>query len=77
MKGLLGPGVFEPRKPPTKLEILRRRIFVGGTLWIAGVVLLGEALGDSPLIGIFGIVGWLFLFGLTIRYIQLFFKKGE
>ena len=76
-KGLLGPEVFKPKKPPTELKTLLKKIFVGGFLWIAGVVLLGETLGDSPVVSIFAIVGWLFLFGLMIRYFQLFFKKGE
>ncbi len=80
MKGLLGPRFYQPRQPPTKLQILRRQFFVGGILWMAGVMLLGTLFEHSPLsiiASVFAIGGWFALLWLNVRYFYYFVYRDD
>lgn len=80
MKGLLGPQFYQPRQPPTKLQVLRRQFFVGGMLWIAGVMLLGTLFEGSPLsiiASVFAIGGWFALMWLNVRYFYRFVFRDD
>ena len=80
MKGLLGPRFYQPRRPPTKLQILRRQVFVGGILWMAGVMLLGSLFENSPLsiiASVFAIGGWFALLWLNVRYFYYFVYRND
>jgi hypothetical protein len=80
MKGLLGPTFYQPRQPPTKLQVLRRQAFIGGLLWMAGVMLLAALLEDSPLAiiaSVFAIGGWFVLMWLSVRYFYYFALKRD
>ena len=50
-------------------------IIVGGALWIAGVYGVGELAGDSVLVLLVALGGWLVLAALTARYTRAFFSK--
>lgn len=77
MKGLLGPQFYQP---PTKLQVLRRQFFVGGMLWMGGVMLLGALFEGSPLsviASVFAIGGWLALLWLNVRYFYRFVFRDD
>ena len=50
-------------------------IMVGGFLLIGGTYLLFKVFGDSHLIAILAIGGWLVLMGSIARYFRLWEKK--
>jgi hypothetical protein len=80
IKGLLGPNFYQQKKP-TKLQIFRRQIIIGGILWIIITPLLSILFDHAPLsiiadVFIFG--GWLILMLLNLRYFYRFaFKKTK
>jgi hypothetical protein len=81
IRGLLGPRFYQPKKPPTKLQVLRRQIFVGAFLWMGGLWLLGFVFHRpslSAITSVFAVGGWLILMGLNLRYFYYFaFKKED
>ena len=80
MKGLLGPRFSQPRQPLTKLQIFRRQVFIGGLLWMAGVMLLGalfEHSSFSIIAGVFAVGGWFVLLWLNVRYFYYFVYRKD
>ena len=80
IKGLLGPRFYQPRQPPTKLQILGRQALIGGVLWMVGVLLLGSLFEHSPLsiiAGVFAAGGWFALLWLNVRYFYYFVYKKD
>lgn len=80
MKGLLGPRFYQPRQPPTKLQILGRQALVGGVLWTLGVALLSTLFEHSPLsiiAGVFAVGGWFALLWLNVRYFYYFVYRND
>ena len=80
MKGLLGPRYYQPRQPPTRLQILGRQALVGALLWTVGVALLGSIFGHSSLsiiAGVFAAGGWFALLWLNVRYFYYFVYRDD
>ena len=54
---------------------------MGAALWIGAIWLLALAFGDTPAVGPFigflGLVGWLILVGMNIKYFKMFFSKDD
>ena len=51
-----------------KNNSFRREIVLGGFLFIFGFLALSQVLGDSPLLKIIFIGGWLVIAGCVIKY---------
>ena len=80
IKGLVGPRFYQPRQPPTRLQILGRQAFVGTLLWIVGVMLLGwlfEHSAFSIIAGVFAAGGWFALLWLNVRYFYYFVYRND
>ena len=77
MRGLLGPQFYQP---PTKLQILRRRIFVGSVLWVGGVILLSELFEHTPfaiIAVVFTAGGFLAIMWLGVRHFYRFVFRDD
>lgn len=75
-KGLLGPDWYGPKRQPSKLQVLGRRIIVGGALWIICLPLLG-LLDNVWLDRIVGVGGWMLLLGFSLLYFYRFAFRKE
>jgi hypothetical protein len=57
-----------------KARKLAYGIILGGVLWITGTYTLFMVFGDSKLIGLFVLIGWLVLVAYILKYLTLLKK---
>jgi uncharacterized membrane protein len=81
LRGLLGPRFYRPRKPPTRIKVLRRQLFVFGISFIVALLVFGPILDSTRWAAVTSVVavgGWLILMGLNLRYLYRFaFRKDK
>ena len=53
----------------------RIRLIVGGLIFILTMAALAWVVGDSTLLAVVGIAGWLVFLGLFVRYLSLYRKN--
>jgi hypothetical protein len=59
------------------LKKFKVRLLIGFVCYIGGMAGLAWLIGDSPVLGIVGTLGWIALVGCFLRYLALYRKGRE